>query len=246
MSIDFFQNPPSMHSASRSGSLAPDMPDMPDITGSTECARELRSLLAQHRMFEVLHRRIFRPFLFTTGDDGSDDCGLEELLTTISRMIRGKSVRREALWRAITLRAMFSSPRAKKSVNAAATATLNEIVEALTQLAPPERPDELLQALRAVVKDAVALWRQARVDPDTIRSSMPDTSHSHALGDVIFWVRPHVVCERTGILTAAGQDGEGEMGTLIYLQGTALRRDSPLILQRRQEVLQEHGGRDGG
>lgn len=212
-------------------------PNLPEIVGSTEPSMQLRSILIQHKIFKVLHRRIFQRFLFVPFEDHSD-VELDRVLRGLSRLICQKSLRREALWRSITLRAIYTSPEARSMVGFMASAVLDEIWQQVAELSAPSTREELAAALREVVRSAIELWRQTQVEVDRIYSAMPDVSSHHSMSDVLLWVRPHIVRERIGGASMAnwGQ-GDASLGeSRILLQGTALRQDSPLILKRYEEM----------
>ncbi|KAK5262802.1 hypothetical protein LTR40_014850, partial [Exophiala xenobiotica] len=63
----------------------------------------------------------------------------------------------------------------------------------------------LLYGVRLVAKAAVQIWRRARLELDSVRSSMPvahATGRSGSPTDVILWVRPHVT--REGLMDELG------------------------------------------
>lgn len=207
---------------------------LPDITGQTEAARGLRYLVIQNQIFEVLQRRIFEPFLFTTAYDGYDTYGVDYSLSMIAGMIRAKSVNREGMWRSITMRAIYGSPYGRKAAAVAAGTISKEIMERIQSLANPTICAILFRAVRLVVKAAVQLWRRARLEWDLIHSTMPSTPDWERGTDIMLWVRPHVVRERMGSLDPR-EPNHG--GACVYLQGTGIREDSPLVMVRRQELL---------
>ena len=223
---------------------------VPDIMGDTQAARGLRCLVVQNQIWDILNRRIFQPFLFTSDYALCSDFGKELKLSMVSAMIREKSVHREAIWRTITLRALYASAYGRKAASVAATGVSREIVEKIHAMTATENQPGLLQAVRLVAKATVQLWRRARLEWDMIHSSMPlasDTEGSYGPTDVMLWIRPHIV--RENLLSNVNGDGEQsdqqEIKTVscyVYLQGTALRPDSPLVLTRRQEVLAGVGG----
>lgn len=212
---------------------------LPDMTGQSEAARGLRCLVIQNQIFEILQRRIFEPFLFTTAFDGYDTYGVDYTLSMISGMIRAKSVNRERIWRSTTMRAIYGSAYGRKAAVVAAGMISKEIMERIQSLANPTICTFLFRAVRLVVKAAVQLWRRARLEWDLIHSMLPSTPDWERGSDIMLWVRPHVVRDRMGSLDAKEANNER---ACVYLQGTGIREDSPLVMARREELLAERRG----
>ena len=212
-------------------------PNLPEILGSTETAIELRSIMIQHKIFKVLQRRIFRPFVFVPFE-GHSGTELDRALRHLSELICQKSLRRESLWRSITLRAIYTSPEARDLVGVTASTVLDDLVQEVVDLSSPGEREALVASLRELVKSAIELWRQTQVEVDGISSTMPDVSNHRSLSNVILWVRPHIVREKTGCTNVAdwGQEDDTLGETRVLLQGTALRQDSPLVLKRYEEL----------
>jgi hypothetical protein len=149
-------------------------------------------------------------------------------------MIREKSLRREAIWRRITLHAFYASDYGHEVAGAAATHANREMMEVLEAMTAPEDQPALLQAVREVAKAAVEIWRRARLELDLVHSSMPSTANAgaiHGPDDVMLWVRPHIVSEHVD------SNDRPTTTSCVYLQGTALRQGSPSVLTLRQEGL---------
>jgi hypothetical protein len=209
-------------------------PNLPELLGSTATATELRSIMVQHKIFKILQRQIFQPYVFVALD-GYSDAETDQLLITLSRLISRKSVRREALWRSITMRAIYNSLKARETIGIKAASILGEVIEQVEDLATPSSRGPLVAALKEVVRSAIELWRQTQVEADRITSTMPDVSTINGLSSVLLWVRPHVVRERVALANMVGPVGLSET-TTVLLQGTALRQDSPLVLKRYEEL----------
>lgn len=212
---------------------------LPDITGDSESARGLRCLVAQNQIFEILQRRIFEPFLFVTAYDGDGSYGVDYILATIAGLIRVKSVNRERIWRSITMRAVYGSAYGRKAAVAAAGRISEEIMDRIHTLAFPINSSVLLGAVRLVVKAAIQLWRRSRLERDWISSTMPLISGCERDSGTLFWVRPHVVRER--IVGSVDSEEPNQQGACVYLQGTGIREDSPLVIARRQELVGTRG-----
>ncbi|KAK5062477.1 hypothetical protein LTR84_004549 [Exophiala bonariae] len=213
---------------------------LPDLMGQSECARGLRGLVMQSQIFRILQQRIFEPFLFVTAYDGDDNYGVDHCLAMIARLIRAKSVNRERIWRSMTMRAVYGSPYGRKAAVAAAGRISEEIMERLQTMAHPTNYDMLLRAVRLVVKTAIQLWRRSRLEWDWISSTMPPVPDRKRETDTMLWVRPHVARER--IMGSVDGEESNQHGAYVYLQGTGIREDSPLVTARRQELLAGVGG----
>ena len=193
--------------------------------------------MIQHKIFKVLHQRIFQPFVFMPfGDQSATD--VDQALRSLSRLISQKSLRREALWRSITMRAVYSSSEARNSIGVVAATVLDEVLLQVEDLSMPSSRGPLVASLREVVKSSTELWRQTQVEVDRISSAMPDVSNQHSLSNVLLWVRPHIVRERIGGtgISNWGQEDTSLGEARVLLQGTALRQDSPLVLKRYEEL----------
>jgi hypothetical protein len=140
------------------------------------------------------------------------------------------------------MRAVYASAEGRKAARTAAVAISKEIMHKIQWLANPEYHEALLEAIRCTVKAAVGLWRKARLDWGMVYSSMPSSllsgqTYSAGANDILFWIRPFVVHDRTCSLGEKSGEGDGDKHVQeVYLHGTALRRDSPLVLARRKEL----------
>lgn len=133
-------------------------------------SRELRSAYIQHVISKTLNYRIFQPFLFTLGRryDNADI-----FFQMLSMDIRRKSVRREAFWRQQTLKAAYTAPDAKHSINMTASVIVDEIVDHIKHFADPTQLDPLVMGVRKIVKLAAETWRHARIERGLIVASLP-------------------------------------------------------------------------
>ncbi len=172
--------------------------------------------------------------------DDHPDADLDHILGGLSDLIAQKSVRRESLWRCIVLRAIYTSSEGKATAGIVASTAFKEIMEQVRDLANPNGSERgrLAQAVKQVVKNAVELWRQARVEVDGIYSSMPDESNHHKTSDVILWIRPHIVREQIGSLAQWGQDDDTLRKSSVLLEGLPLRHNDPVVMERREELAQ--------
>ncbi|KAJ9615658.1 hypothetical protein H2200_001734 [Cladophialophora chaetospira] len=232
----YFRNEPHLDLATK---VTLHSAGLPSITGTSETACAWRCLFLQHQIFSVLHRRVFQPFIFTCDHDTESDYGLEVSLAMMSRMISAKSVRREAVWRAMIMQAFYATEQGRKAASAVATSVSIEVMEKIQSMAPVHALPDLLEAVRMLSKRAVELWRHVRVQWQVIRSSMPsmaDMEERRSPLDVLLWIRPHVEREDSEHFAAVENFHSSATAGNIYLQGTALSQDSPIVLARRQEL----------
>ncbi|RMZ90310.1 hypothetical protein DV736_g2447, partial [Chaetothyriales sp. CBS 134916] len=213
-------------------------PGVPDVFGSTRAACELRALVIQHRIFRVLHSLIFQRYVFASFD-GCADADLDRILSGLSALIGQKSVRREALWRSIVLRALHTNAQGKATASAVASTAFREIVEQTQDLTDIGNSGALADTLKQVVRTAVEIWRQARVETDPIASLMPEAVLNHVGSQVILWIRPRVTREQIGKIVDWGRDNDPALGQVqVLLEGMSLRKDSPVVRERQQELAQ--------
>ena len=134
------------------------------------------------------------------------------------------------------MRAIYGSAYGRKAATVAAGAVSKEIMERIGFWVAPWGSSLLFQAVRLIVKAAVQIWRRARLEWDVIHSTMPSVPEmlrNQSPAEVMLWIRPHVMREQL----SANTQQEPNVGAFIYLQGTAIRHDSPLVLTRRQDLI---------
>lgn len=220
----------------------------------------MRQAYIQHIVSSVLTYRIFHPFLFTLGRryDGADI-----LFQDMSRKLRHKSTRREAVWRQHTLHAAYSVSSAKQSINKIATVIIDEIVSQIKHFADPKYLERITTAVRRVVKIAAETWRYARLERELIFARMPAAEDSGenisewSEGDgedrsnveestleareprrVLLRLLPIIRREPTH--EDLRDDSKVCDTGCLYSRGVALFSDSPPVLARIQE-LQQYG-----
>jgi hypothetical protein len=223
----------------------------------TDAARELRAFYIQHKIFQVLTRRVFRPFLYTL------DCrcgGLDVFLRRLSVGIRSKSERREAAWRQITLRSAYTGAQAKKAIHLVGHKTVEEILGEIKWFTHEDEWPSLTLSVQFVVKAAAELWRFAKLERELVRVSMPsatglvrDEWHrmdraSTEAGEesdctLVLSVTPHVARDAVHEEYPLAQE-RSERGPLTFLRGLALYSDSEIIVTRRREVLAQSPAED--
>ncbi|KAJ9648319.1 hypothetical protein H2199_001173 [Coniosporium tulheliwenetii] len=145
-------------------------PNVPSFLDDTPPSRHLRSAYIAHIVSHLLTSRVFTPFLFSLGQRYDKADGL---FTAMSNQLRGKSTRKEAIWRQHTLVAAFTTTDAKERINAAAGAVVEEIVDELKHWADPGEEEAVRVAVRRIVKLAAETWRLARLEREMITARMP-------------------------------------------------------------------------
>ena len=106
----------------------------------------------------------------------------------MSNQLRGKSTRKEAIWRQHTLVAAFTSSGAKQRINSAAGSVVEEIVNAIKYFTNPSEEDAIRVSMRLIVKLAAETWRFARLEREMITAKMPAVDDdSEEYKGVDFW-----------------------------------------------------------
>ncbi|KAL2004968.1 hypothetical protein VTN00DRAFT_2818 [Thermoascus crustaceus] len=226
--------------------------EIPPFLDNTPASHELRSAYVQHVVSKTLTYRVFQPFIFTLGKryDKADT-----FFQMLSLDIRRKSIRREAIWRQLTLKAAYTTSDARQSINVVAAVVVDEIIEQIRHFADPKQLDALLTGVRKIVKLAAETWRHARVERELILAMLPapaaeDVSNKEweeypserepspsRRGDhgrhVILRIFPRIFRE------AAHEDfvdDKDKRNPCVYSPGTVLYSDSPVILARVDEI----------
>ena len=160
-------------------------PGIPSFLGDTTSSRELRAAYVAHTISKILTFRVFTPFLFSLGRRFDKADGL---FTQMSNQLRGKSTRKEAIWRQHTLVAAFTSSGAKQRINSAAGSVVEEIVNAIKYFTDPSEEDAIRVSMRRIVKLAAETWRFARLEREIITAKMPAVDdNSEEFKGVDFW-----------------------------------------------------------
>lgn len=208
---------------------------IPGISDSADPSRDLQSLVVQNRIWTVLQRRIFEPFLFVSDYGALEQLGLGQSLTIVSWMMRRKSLRRETIWRSLTMQTIYASAYGRKAAAATALSVTKEIMRDIQTVMADDSHSALLCGVRLIAKAAIQIWRRVRLELDSVYSSMtmaPSTRGETSPSDVVLWVRPHITREGLiGDMLSNMNDSSGKsLASCVYLQGTALRRNPPLVL----------------
>ena len=139
--------------------------------------------------------------------------------------MKGKSTKREALWRQRTLQAAYSAPNAKQSTNKTANSIIAEVVEAIRHFTHPNQQENLTVAVRRVVKTAVVTWRYARLELGLITASMSgrDIVGSHEPGP--------------GVSFGKREDTQARATKVVFTRFPLIKRDPvPRDLQRQADT----------
>lgn len=226
-------------------------PEIPDFRGQTEAARKLRAFYIQHKVFQVLTQRIFKPFLFTL------NCrcgGIDTFLQRLSVGIRSKSERREIAWRQITLKTAYAGAQAKKATRLVGHRIVEEILSEIKWFTDKDDWPSLTFRVQLVVKAAAELWRYAKLERGLVTVSMPSAAgvgrgewdemdrRSSEEGDnfertLLLGITPHVVRNAFHEDFLLPQE-KSENGPVTFLQGLALYTDTELIVTRHREIME--------
>lgn len=229
--------------------------ELPPFLDNTPASRELRCVYIQHVVSKTITYRVFQPFLFTLGRryDKADT-----FFQMLSMDIRRKSVRREAFWRQQTLKAAYTTSDAKQSINVAAAVIVDEIIDHIKHFADPKHLDSLLTGVRKIVKLAAETWRHARVERELVFATFPapdaDTvsnegwieyaankdqkneSSNEPTRHVVLRTFPRIIREASHEDFASGEE---RASSCVYSQGVVLYSDSPVIMERLQELAKK-------
>ena len=133
--------------------------EMPEFFSDSQGAHALRATYVEHIISRIMTQRIFRPFLFTLGPRHE---AVDEVLQELVRNIRHKSTRRAASWRQSTLRTAYTLSSAKKSINKVAATIVEEIMDEIRYFTSPNQYEQVVVAVRRIVRLAAETWRYAR------------------------------------------------------------------------------------
>lgn len=142
---------------------------LPPVLSNIESSVHLRTAFVEHTVSEIITRRIFAPFLFVLSGRLRP---ADALFFGMSQELKRKSIKREAVWRQRTLHAAFTASSAKQSINDIAIHVIDEIVNAIKDLADRNRWTHITAAVRRIVKTAAETWRYARVESFLVTASM--------------------------------------------------------------------------
>ncbi|KAJ9611811.1 hypothetical protein H2204_015174 [Knufia peltigerae] len=223
-----------------------DKAEVLGINDSAASSRDLQSLVVQNRIWTVLQRRIFEPFLFTSDYGALEQLGIGKSLKMVSWLMRRKSLRREAIWRSLTMQTLYASAYGRKAAAATALSVTKEIMRDIQAIMADDSHSALLCGVRLIAKAAIQIWRRVRLELDSVYSTMtmaPSPGEDASPSDVVMWIRPHITKE--GLmgdwLSKNMTQSSGALGSsCVFLQGTALRPSPPLVLVETPLACQDY------
>ncbi|KAL8679648.1 MAG: hypothetical protein Q9186_004109 [Xanthomendoza sp. 1 TL-2023] len=200
---------------------------MPPFLVDTPASAQLRVAYVQSVISSIISRRIFQPFLFTYDH-------FDSLFNEWGECLRGKSTKREAIWRQRTLHAAFSCPSSKQRINTFAATVVDEVVAAIKPFADRRQREPMTAAVRKVVKTAAETWRLARIELSRITAS-PASDHMSGIedGEALLSIFPRI--ERVPLPKDLRPDVDNDSGC-VYTSGKTLFSTSTAMLARRVEL----------
>ncbi|KAL8980903.1 MAG: hypothetical protein Q9205_004150 [Flavoplaca limonia] len=203
-------------------------PNLPPFLDDTPASVAVRVSYVQSLISNIVDRRIFQPFLFTYAE-------LDTQFNEWGECLRGKSTKREAIWRQRTLHAAFSCPSSKPRINTFAAGVVDEVIAAITPFVARNIREGLKAAVRKVIKTAAETWRLARIElPRIMASSASDESEGKYEGEALLSTFPRI--ERVALPRDFRPDAEEDDEGCVYTNGQTLFSHSPAILARRAEL----------
>lgn len=226
---------------------------------NTDASRLIRMAYVQHIISKYLCHRIFQPFLFYLGKryDKADS-----FFQAMSKQLREKSTRKEAIWRYYTLLAGYTGSNAKRTAGLAATNVIEEIAGHVKPLADQSRMDVITSGISRIVKFSIETWRHARVEREifTASISLDGTNESFWLGHLYEHEKPYAdnpalvaqlkslrcrhqiilpllpIFSREGTLPSLHHPGASLDSGVVFSKGIALYMDCLPVLQRSLET----------
>ncbi|RPB02251.1 hypothetical protein L873DRAFT_1878398, partial [Choiromyces venosus 120613-1] len=243
-----------------SGRVLAELPSgLPCMLANTDASRLIRMAYVQHIISKYLCHRIFQPFLFYLGKryDKADS-----FFQSMSKQLREKSTRKEAIWRYYTLLAGYTASNAKRTASVAATNVIEEIAGHVKPFADQNRMEVITSGISRIVKFAIETWRHARVEREIFTASMSlDVSNENSwIGHLYEQEKPYAdnptlvgqlrslrcrheiilpllpIFSREGTLPSLHRPGASLDDGFVFSKGIALYMDSLPALQRSIET----------
>lgn len=203
-------------------------PNLPPFLVDTPASALVRIAYVQSLISNIIDRRIFQPFLFTYAE-------LDNNFNEWGECLRGKSTKREAIWRQRTLHAAFSCASSKPRINTFAASVVDEVITAIKPFAGRTRREQLKAAVRKVIKTAAETWRLARIElPRIMASPASDMSGGGKDGEALLTMFPRI--ERVALPKDLRPDVDDNDVGCVYTPGQTLFSNSPAMLARRAEL----------
>lgn len=220
---DFCSACPSRISSDLNRAMPPDVPSF--LTDTPACG-PLRVAYVQSLVSDIINRRIFQHFLFTFDD-------LDNVFNEWADYLGSKSTKREAIWRQRTLHAAFSCPSSKPRINKFASSIIDDIFYIIKPFADRSKREQMLGAIKKIVKTAAETWRYARIELSRIRAIPAVAPNTEQGGEVLLTMFPCI--KRDPLPDDIRPDVRNDAG-FVYTYGQVLTRESPTILARRAEL----------
>lgn len=204
-------------------------PNLPPFLVDTPASALVRIAYVQSLISDIINRRIFQPFLFTYAE-------LDNHFNEWGEYLRGKSTKREAIWRQRTLHAAFSCASSKPKINTFAASVVDEVIVAIKPFADRSKREQLKAAVRKVIKTAAETWRLARIElPRIMASPASDVGRGGEEGEALLSMFPRI--ERVALPKdlRPDVDDNNDVGC-VYTPGQTLFSNSPAMLARRAEL----------
>ncbi|KAL8693214.1 MAG: hypothetical protein Q9218_001926 [Villophora microphyllina] len=201
-------------------------PNLPPFLTDTPASSLIRVAYVQSLVADVINRRIFQHFLFTFDD-------LDSVFNEWAEYLYSKSTKREAIWRQRTLHAAFSCPSSKPRINKFATSIIDEILYVIKPFSDGNQKEQMLAAVKKIVKKAAETWRYARIELSRISALPAVTPNMDQEGEVLMTMFPCI--KRDPLPDDLRPDVKDDAGC-VYTAGQVLTRNSPTVLARRVEL----------
>ncbi|KAL8919146.1 MAG: hypothetical protein Q9172_005107 [Xanthocarpia lactea] len=201
-------------------------PSLPPFLVDTPASALVRIVYVQSLISSIINRRIFQPFLFTYDQ-------FDSLFNEWGECLRGKSTKREAVWRQRTLHAAFSCVSSKQRINTFAATVVDEVIVAIKPFASRPQREQLTAAVRKVIKTAAETWRLARIELPRISASPGSDGNGRQEGECLLPIFPRI--ERLPLPKDLRPEAEDDLGC-VYTTGQTLFSTSPAILARQAEL----------
>ncbi|KAI5287469.1 hypothetical protein KEM55_009351 [Ascosphaera atra] len=254
-------NPPLYELPPEALAELPSSIPFPAFLGDTDASHKLRGAYVQHIVYKILTRRIFEPFLLTIRGK-QDEAGM--LLATLASDMRKKSVRREALWRQLTVKTAYSTAGASQQHKAILRHVRDEILRKVVPFVNPDPEEMTMEGVKdmatQLVGAAIETWRYARTERESITAIMPpveeviDNGDWRDFDDVFNQAATRQLSQHREVLLRVApriyrepahedffQDLSPERAKALskectYLPGTNLYADSPCLVARYAEL----------
>ncbi|KAI4199251.1 MAG: hypothetical protein LQ350_004711 [Teloschistes chrysophthalmus] len=199
---------------------------LPSFLTDTPASGPLRVAYVQSLVSEIINRRVFQHFLFTFDD-------LDNIFNEWADYLGSKSIKREAIWRQRTLHAAFSCPSSKPRINKFASSIIDDIVYIIKPFADKSKQEQILGAIKKIVKTAAETWRYARIELSRIRALPAVAPNTESGEEVLLTMFPCI--KRDPLPDDIRPDVRDDVGC-VYTDGQVLTRRSPAVLARRAEL----------